>query len=467
MHIQFIGAARTVTGSMHVLDTGKTRLLVDCGLFQGRRAESNEVNKKLRVDARSIDAVIVSHAHIDHSGALPVLIRNGFGGKVFATEATCSLLDPMLRDAARIQKGDADYINRRNARHGFDDPPVEPLYTEEDVKGLLDRLEPLPYHVHAAVSDDIDLEFLDAGHVLGSAISKLSVKHDGVRKDIVFTGDLGRRNAPILNDPEPVAHADVLVMESTYGDRVHEPIAEMDEHLASLIEDTLGRHGKVLIPSFALERAQEVLHAITRLQKTKRLGPIPIVLDSPLTVRLTNVFSRHKDCFDEETMALIQDGRSPFEPRNLKLIETVEDSRAVSESAEPCVIISASGMLEAGRVVHHLRAIVGDERSVVAMVGFQAQHTLGRRLLEQRQYLKIFGVEYRREVRVIQLAGFSAHADRNDLLDYATSVRDAKGLGRIALVHGEPEAQQSLMSLMHSEGLTNVINPAPLQKLEF
>jgi len=467
MHLQFIGAARTVTGSMHVLDTGKSRVLIDCGLFQGRRAESNEVNRKLRVDAQSIDVAVLTHAHIDHSGALPVLIRNGFRGRLFATEATCSLLDPMLRDAARIQKADADFINRRNARHGIDDPPVEPLYAEEDVEELLNRLEPLPYHRRVPIADDVTLELLDAGHVLGSAICDFEVKSNGSSKRVVFSGDLGRRNAPILIDPETVERADVLVLESTYGNRVHEPIQEMDEQLAKLIEDTLARRGKVLIPSFALERAQEVLHAITRLQKTGRLPAIPIFLDSPLTVRLTQVFGRHKDCFDEETMGLIQDGRSPFEPRNLRLVESVEDSRAISESANPCVVISASGMLEAGRAVHHLRAIVEDPRSVVAIVGFQAQHTLGRRLLEQRQFLKIFGVEYRREVRVVQLSGFSAHADCNDLSAYANAVRDNKGLGRVALVHGEPEAQQALIERFRHEGYDDVINPVPLQKLEF
>ncbi|MBI5531437.1 MAG: MBL fold metallo-hydrolase [Deltaproteobacteria bacterium] len=467
MHIQFIGAARTVTGSMHVLDTGKSRILLDCGLFQGRRAESTEINRKLRVDASSLDAVVLSHAHIDHSGALPRLFDAGFQGQVFSTSATCALLDPMLRDAARIQMADADFINRRNARHGSDDPPVVPLYEEHDVEQLLERLQPVDYHQKRQLTDDVAVTFFDAGHVLGSAVCVFEIKANGASKRVVFSGDLGRRNAPILNDPELVDGGDMLIMESTYGDRLHEPIHEMDEQLAKLIEETLARRGKVIIPSFALERAQEVLHAITRLQKIGRLKPIPIVLDSPLTVKLTTIFGKHKDCFDEETMALIQDGRSPFEPRNLRYIETVDDSRSISESDQPCVVISASGMLEAGRVVHHLRAVIGDPNSVVAIVGFQAQHTLGRRLLEGRTKVKIFGVEYQREVRVVQLAGFSAHADRADLVAYADGLKKRGGLRKIALVHGEPESQKGLIGHLKAAGHSDVVAPATNEKIEF
>jgi metallo-beta-lactamase family protein len=467
MHVQFIGAARTVTGSMHVLDTGRSRILLDCGLFQGRRAEANQVNRNLRVDARSLDAAVLSHAHIDHSGALPLLVRGGFRGELFTTDATAALLDPMLRDAARVQAADADYINRRNARHGSDEPDVEPLYDEQDVERLLETLHAVAYRKRVQVTPDAALTMHDAGHVLGSAVCVLEVApNGGSGKTVVFSGDLGRRNAPILEDPELVDAADLLIMESTYGDRVHEPIQQMDEQLASLIETTLAGRGKVLIPSFALERAQEVLHAITRLQKNGRLGRIPIVLDSPLTVKLTAIFGRHRDCFDAETRGLIREGRSPFEPDDLRYVESVDDSRAVSESSDPCVVISASGMLEAGRVLHHLRAIVEDARSVVAIVGFQAQHTLGRRLLEGRPRVKIFGVEHRREVRVVQLAGFSAHADQHDLVAYANGVRARGRLGRIALVHGEPEAQRALVGLLEADGHRDVINPAPRQRIE-
>jgi metallo-beta-lactamase family protein len=305
--------------------------------------------------------------------------------------------------------------------------------------------------------------------VLGSAISVFEVagRHGNASKTLVFSGDLGRRNAPILEDPELVDEADLLIMESTYGDRLHEPIEEMDEQLAKLIETTIAKGGKVLIPSFALERAQEVLHAITRLQKKKRLGSLPIYLDSPLTIKLTQVFSKHRDCFDAETMGLIRDGRSPFEPDNLRYVESIEDSRGISESSKPCVIISASGMLEAGRALHHLRAIVDDPKSVVALVGYQAQHTLGRRLLEGREYVKIFGIEYSRSVRVVAFSGFSAHADQADLVGYANEVKRRGRVVKLALVHGETPAQQVLAKLLRDNGHREVIVPHTLEKTEF
>lgn len=468
MHVQFIGAAGTVTGSMHVLDTGNARILLDCGLYQGRRAEANEINKNFRVDPKTIDLVVLSHAHIDHAGLLPLLVAKGFSGKVISTPATCALLDPMLRDSARVQKGDADFINRRNERHGLDEPIIEPLYRESDVEKLLILLSPLAYRTPTKIAEGVTLTFYDAGHVLGSAISVFEIanKHGEASKKVVFTGDLGRRNAPILEDPELVNDADLLIMESTYGDRLHEPVEQMDEQLAELIETTLKKRGKVLIPSFALERAQEVLHAITRLQKKKRLPSIPIFLDSPLTIKLTHVFSKYSDCFDAETMGLIREGRSPFEPDNLRYVESITDSRTISESSTPCVVISASGMLEAGRVLHHLRAIVDDPKSVVALVGYQAQNTLGRRLLEGRTRVKIFGIEFNRSVRVEPFSGFSAHADQADLLSYANEVKRRGRVGKIALVHGEAQAQSALAGLLREQGHKEVLIPQPYDKTD-
>ena len=461
MHVQFLGAAQTVTGSMHLVEVAGTRLLLDCGLFQGRRQESIERNRTLPIDARSIDHVVLSHAHIDHSGALPTLLRHGFTGRIFTTPATADLADAMLRDAASIQRSDADYLNRRRVRMRTHEPEFAPLYEMEDAIAAIERLTPLEYHAPRDIAPGVRLTFFDAGHVLGSAIVALDLEEAGVRKRLVFSGDLGRPNAPILRDPETLDGADVLLVESTYGDRLHEPYTEMDDRLAAIITRTFARGGKVLVPSFALERAQEVLHSLTRLQLAGKLGPIPIYVDSPLTVRLTQVFQRHTECFDSETLALMRSGRSPFDPQNVRYVSDVEESKAIDASDEPCVIVSASGMCEAGRIVHHLRASLDDPRSTVVIVGFMAQHTLGRRLVERRDHVRIFGVEHERRIGVELLAGFSAHADQADLRGWVSTMRARGHSPRIALVHGEPAAQRVLCDLLVADGATSVTIPAP------
>ncbi|WP_394842377.1 MBL fold metallo-hydrolase [Pendulispora brunnea] len=460
MEIECLGAAQTVTGSKHILRTQHATILLDCGLFQGRRRESIDLNHRLGVDPRELDAVILSHAHMDHSGALPLLVKHGYEGPIYTTPATRDLCAAMLLDSAMIQEADARYINKVIERDGAKMDPVVPLYTENDAVQALGYFIGVPYHRRQRIAPGIDLEFFDAGHVLGSALVVLDVDDDGTRKRFLFTGDLGRRHMPILRDPEIPMGASVLMMESTYGDRVHPPIEEMDDALGTIIERTIARRGKVVIPSFALERAQELLFTMKRLRQKGRIARVPVYVDSPLTVKVTDVFKLHPECFDSEALALIGGADSPFDFEGLRYVSDKEDSKALDASSEPCVVISASGMCEGGRVLHHLKATVESERNVIVIVGFQAQHTLGRRIVERRPRVRIFGVERDLRAEVAVLNGFSAHADKRDLLGFAESVRDRGSLGNVVLVHGEPVAQRALADALGRRGFSKVHIPA-------
>ncbi|MBL8604729.1 MAG: MBL fold metallo-hydrolase [Myxococcales bacterium] len=466
MEIQFVGAAQTVTGSMHLVRTEHATVLLDCGLYQGRRRESYERNRNLPVPVREIDAVVLSHAHIDHSGALPMLVKAGYDGPIYTTHATNDLCAAMLRDAAYIQEADARHINKSISRGEIESELIEPLYTEEDVIATLERVVGVPYHRRVTIAKGVDLTFYDAGHVLGSAISALDVDEVGQTRRVVFTGDLGRHNMPILRDPEIVSGAEALITESTYGDRLHDPIAKMDEDLATIVERTVKRGGKVIIPAFALERAQEIVFALKGLRAHGKLPRVPVYIDSPLTVKITEVFKLHPECFDAEARRLLQQHDSPFEFEGLRYVEDVEESKAISVSESPAVIIAASGMCEAGRVLHHLRAGVEDDKNTVIIVGFQAQHTLGRRLVERRDRVRIFGVERDRRCQVEVLNGFSAHADQNDLINYAEALREHGKLRTIALVHGETKAQTVLRDKLDAKGHLRVVIPRPDDRMK-
>ena len=466
MFIDFVGAAQTVTGSKHLIRTKHATVLLDCGMFQGRRREANEHNRNLGVDPLSIDAVVLSHAHIDHSGALPVLVKQGYEGLIYTTPATRDLCAVMLEDAAMIQAADARYINKAIDKDGADMEHVEPLFSQEDVLRVLQQMVAVPYHRSMTIAPGISITFHDAGHVLGSAITAIDVDDDGTRKRVVFTGDLGRKKMPILKDPEIIDGAHVLVTESTYGDRLHKPIRAMEDELADVLLRTFKRGGKVIIPSFALERAQEVLYAIRALRKEGRMPPMPVYVDSPLTVKITDIFKLHPECYDAETRALIQGNDSPFEFEDLHYISDKEDSIAIDASNEPSVIISASGMCEAGRVVHHLKATIESEKNTICIVGYQAQHTLGRRIVERRQRVKIFGHEYERRCEIAVLNGFSAHADQKDLVEYAVDLKERGPLGHVLMVHGEPQPQKVLGEKLRSRGIDNVHAPAPGESIE-
>jgi len=460
MHVEFLGAVGTVTGSMHLVHVGGKKILLDCGLVQGPRKDSERRNRELPFAPPEIDAVVLSHAHIDHSGALPVLVRRGFTGRIYATPATRDLCAVMLEDAAFIQASDARYLNRRIERGELPGPPIDPLFDRDDVRAAISRMLGLPYHQPLAIAEGVTLTFFDAGHVLGSAVVCLDLIEEQRKVRLAFSGDLGRDEMPILRDPETPTGVNALLIESTYGDRLHPARSEMTEALARVVSRTIGRGGRVIIPTFALERAQEILHSLAELKARGTLpAALPVIVDSPLAVKVTDVFRMHRDIFDASTQSQFDEGRSPFDFPGLRYVVDLEDSKANTTSFEPQVVLAGSGMCESGRVLHYLRTAIGDKNSTVVIVGFQAPHTLGRRLVERRSSVKIFGVERERVCDVVVLNGFSAHADRDGLLDWVTAVRAQGELGAVALVHGEPPAQRALRDELLGEGLPDVRIP--------
>lgn len=453
--VRFLGAAQEVTGSMHLVETSAGRLLIDCGMYQGRREESRARNVHLPPEAVAADAVILTHAHIDHSGSLPTLVKSGFRGRIFGTPATRDLCAYMLRDAARIQVQDAEYLNRT---HG-DEPGwrmIQPIYDENDAIAAMQRFSAVPYDTEFAPLPGLRASLVEAGHILGSSQVHLDVP-DGATstRRLVFSGDLGRKDLPILRDPAPLDRADYLFMESTYGDRVHAPIQAMEDQLADVVNDSVRKRGKVIIPAFAVGRTQEIVFSLHKLYIAKRIPELPIFVDSPLAVNVTDVFKRHAECYDEETRAFVENNGPVFTFKTLRYIEDRNDSIKLNNVKEPCIIISASGMCESGRVLHHLKNNVSDDKNTILIVGFMAQHTLGRRLVERRPRVKILGVERDLYARVVVMNGFSAHGDKNDLMAYAGG---AKGARRVFLVHGEPDQQGPLIDALKQQGLS-VDNP--------
>ena len=465
IELEFIGAARGVTGSKHILRTSKAAVMLDCGMFQGRRRESNERNRNLPVPVDELDAVVLSHAHIDHAGLLPLLYKKGYRGPVYATPATRDLCTPMLIDAAMIQEADAKHIRKLIEREQLDMEPVEPLYDQDDVTGLLGQIVGLPYRRPYTIAPGVTLKLLDAGHVLGSSIIVLDVEDDGIRNRIAFAVDLGRKGLPILRNPEIPGGINCLIAESTYGDRLHPPIEEVDNALAEAVNRTVRRGGKIFIPAFALERAQEVVYALKRLRADRRVPAVPVYVDSPLTVKLTDVFKMHPECYDKETYARLVGGDPPFDFDGLHYVSDKEESKAITAQPGPLIVIAASGMCEAGRILHHLREGVEDHRNTVLIVGFQAQHTLGRRITERQYEVKIFGVMRRLAAEVVVLNGFSAHADQNDLIEFTEAVREKGKLRQVFLVHGEPPAQDTLLAKLTERGYTTVSAPTPGMKV--
>lgn len=461
IELEHIGAAQTVTGSKHLLRTGRANVLLDCGMFQGHRKEANALNEApLPIDLAELDAVVLSHAHIDHSGALPILHRRGYLGPIYTTPATRDLCAPMLQDSAAIQEADARHIEKLIER-GVDIEPAPALYRRQDAVGVLAQMTALPYRRALTIAPGVTLTFIDAGHVLGSAISLLDVEDDDGKARVVFTGDLGRPHLPILRDPVVAEGANVLLMESTYGDRLHGPIEGTADALADVVNRTAARGGKVVIPSFALERAQEIIFELKKLQLAGRIPKMPVYVDSPLTIKLTEVFRLHPDCYDEEAYALLQSGEQPFDLRGLEYVSEVARSKEIDAEAGPAIIVAASGMCEGGRILHHLRATVADEKNTVLIVGYQAQHTLGRRIVERRPEVRIFGVMVPLAAEVVVLDGFSAHADQAGLIHYAEAVRERGALEQIVLVHGDLPAQEVLRTKLNERGFSRVAIPKP------
>jgi metallo-beta-lactamase family protein len=454
--ISFWGAARDVTGSRHLLGLGAEHILMDCGLVQGKRAEANRANRELPFKAGAVSAVLLSHAHMDHSGNLPSLVARGFKGKIHCTKATAALAAVMLKDSAHIQERDAEWLNRKRKRG---EALVEPLYDLADVERTLKLLEPHPYRKPFAVRPGVTATFRDAGHILGSAFIETVIERGGgQRLRLTFSGDLGRRFLPILKDPEQPEAADVLIMESTYGDRFHADIRSAEEQLGAIVGRTAARGGKVIIPAFSVGRSQEVIYELHRLITAGQIPDLPIYIDSPLTAKVSQVFAAHEECFDAETWAVISAGGDPFGFSRMRYVESVEESKRLNNHRGPCVIISASGMCEAGRVLHHLANSVEDARNTVLIVGYQAGHTLGRRLEEGAKQVRILGEEYQVAAEVVALHAYSAHADRLDLLRFYEGMREKPG--RIFLVHGEERQSEALAVALREKGAPEVKVPA-------
>ena len=464
MKITFCGAARSVTGSMHLLTVNGCSILLECGLFQGRRQESYDRNRHFPFDPKSVDAVILSHAHIDHSGNLPSLVKDGFTGSIFCTFATRDLCSAMLRDSGHIQESDIWYVNKRRARKG--EPPIEPLYTQQDAILSLQNFVSVGYHRSFSVSPGVECTFYDAGHILGSAIVVLDIEENGRKFRLTFTGDLGRRHLPILRDPEIVSGTNVLITESTYGSRLHESPYEAKQALRRVINETYRQGGKVIIPSFAVGRTQELVYNLHQLILERKIPDLPIFVDSPLAINVTEIFRLHPECYDQEiTDFMLQNRIDPFGFGRLRYIRQVEESKELNFLREPAVIISASGMCEAGRILHHLKNNVEDPKNTVLIVGFQAEHTLGRRIVECRPEIKIFGDEYRLRANVEVINGYSAHADRHELLHFAEQIK-GDSLTDAFVVHGEEESALALAGGLMQLGIPEVVVPERLQEVE-
>jgi len=448
--IDFLGAVRTVTGSMHLISSGDYRYLIDCGLFQGHRRDFYKINSHFPFNPSKVDACILSHAHIDHSGNIPNLIRNGFDSRVLTTDATRDLCKSMLPDSGHIQEEDIKYLNKKKKKRG--EPLREPLYTRQDAEESLQFFSGHPYQQQISLGDGNSVTFYDAGHVLGSSTPLLEIDggNSGGKIRIAYAVDLGRKNIPILNDPVTPPDIDYLFLESTYGGRVHAPPSETRKTLADIVNRTVDRGGKIIIPSFALERTQEIVYYLNGLFNDELIPGIPVIVDSPLAVNLTEVFFHHPECYDEETYQAFKSGEDPLGARYVKYIKDVEKSKALHHDPDPKIIISASGMCEAGRILHHLKNNIEDERNTVLIVGFMARDTLGRRIAEKHEKVRIFGQEYQLRAEVEIMNSFSAHADRDELHNYVKPLKDS--LKGIFIVHGEESQSEELYRLLKEDG---------------
>jgi metallo-beta-lactamase family protein len=452
--VTFHGAARTVTGSMHLIEANGYKVLLDCGLFQGRRAETRERNSRFPFDPRTINAVILSHAHIDHCGNLPNLVRQGFAGPIYCTPATRDLTAVMLADSAKIQEEDAEYLNRHR-EHG--EARIEPLYRRRDAHQTIQYCYPVAYDRPHDTQMDMQIRFVDAGHLLGSAMVALTIHTSGKDYALTFTGDLGRRSLPILRDPVPVPPGELLISECTYGGRTHEPAELLADSLATVVERTAQRGGKLLIPAFSLGRTQTVVYFLHQLIEAGRLPDVPVFVDSPLAADATEVFRLHPDCFDEETFLLLEENPDLFGQRHVRYVRRVEESKALNARKDPCIIIAASGMCEAGRILHHLRNNIEDSRNTVLIIGYQAPDTLGRRLVEGRPEIRIHDHHWKLRAEVVVLNGFSSHADQKDFQAFLGPL--AGQTKQACLVHGEMDQAEALALSLRDYGFAEVQIP--------
>lgn len=457
MKLHFEGAAQTVTGSMHLLEVNGKKILLDCGLFQGRRKEAYERNRNFPFDCQEIDAVILSHAHIDHSGNLPHLVKDGYQGVIYATHATAHLSNIMLLDSGHIHEYDADYINKKRAKRG--EPPIEPLYTQEEAARVAHHFQGQKYRETFSPVPGVQAHFVDAGHILGSAAVVLDITENGHTSRVWFSGDIGRPGLLLIRDPVLPEGVDYLLMESTYGDKKKRVPADAFNELREVVSETVARGGKVIIPAFAVGRTQELVYSLHKMIEAGDIPEIPVFVDSPLAIRASHIFRQHPECFDKETQDFIANNEhnAALGFDKLSYTRTVAESKSINYVEGPFVVISASGMAETGRILHHLKNHIGDSRNTILIVSWQAPHTLGRRLANQETKIRIFGKTYHRQACVVTIGGYSAHAGQDLLAEYALSTGDT--LKKVFLVHGEPRGAEPLMERLHQEGIPEVYYP--------
>ncbi|MBP7796888.1 MAG: MBL fold metallo-hydrolase [Elusimicrobiales bacterium] len=452
MIIKFCGAAGgEVTGSKHLIKTDKGNILFDCGLFQGRRAESVQKNLNFLFTPDEVDAVVISHAHIDHIGVLPVLVKNGYKKDIYLTDVTDELSRIMLLDSARLQVEDAKFFNKIHQKDGL---VIEPLYDEDDATKAFGFFKKVKRYESFYPVESVEVKFFNAGHVLGS--STVSIKIDGTK--ILYTGDIGRRNQLILKRPEFDKDVDYLIIETTYGDREHTDVSGVKEVFADIINKAVKNKGKIIIPSFSLERTQEIIYLLDSLRHEKDVFPIPVYVDSPMSVRVTNIFNKHIEevDFNNDFTTYSRDDKDPFGYEYIKYISNKEESQALNDMSGPMIIISASGMCEGGRILHHLRNSIDDDRNIVLLVGYMAENTLGRRLKDGAKKVKIFGLEHEVYSEVRSMDFFSAHAGQSDLIEYVKEINPKKG---ILLVHGENKSRAGFKKVLMDNGFKNIFMP--------
>lgn len=452
--ITFAGAAGSVTGSKHLIETDNHKILLDCGLYQGRRKDTYERNLNFPFDPALIDFLILSHSHIDHIGNVPNLVKKGFKGDIHCTLATADLINIMLLDAAHIQESDIKFVNKIRAKHHQD--PVEPLYTRDDIPPVIEQVQGHGYNRYFKLDGDRAM-FKDAGHIMGSASTIIEFNDSGRIFKLCYTGDLGRPNLPIIRDPAPVTEAQILIIESTYGNRLHPDIKQMAERLANIINETVKRGGKILIPSFALERTQELIYTLHLLRIENKIPDIPVYVDSPLAIDATEIFRLHPEAFDADINELLQTVEDPFGFKHLHYTRSADESKMINAIQTPVIVIAGSGMAESGRILHHLINNIENPLNTVLIVGWQSENTLGRKIQDRYPEVPIFGEFYKLNCQVEVMDEFSAHADRNDLINWI--VQGKTSWQKVFLVHGEPDSSSSLADALRQNGIKEVLVP--------
>jgi len=457
IHLTFMGAARGVTGSRYLIEANDTTFLVDCGLYQEREFQSRNW-ERFKCSPKKLDAVLLTHAHLDHSGLLPKLVREGFRGRVYCTPATADITKIMLVDAGHLQEEDAAYKKKRHLREGREGPhPEVPLYTVADAEKTFPLFSPVEYNQTIDIGHGIEATFYDAGHVLGSAMIKLRITQNGEKRSIIFSGDIGRWDRPILHDPSVFRYTDYVVMESTYGDRKHEGTHEIGEELTEIIKHAFEVGGNIIVPSFALQRAQEILYYLDTLLMEKRIPPLNVYLDSPMAIKITEVFKRYDKLFDHDMKELLRKDPSPFDFPGLKMVETVEESKALNQIKGTVMIIAGAGMCNGGRIKHHLAQNISRPECTIMFVGYQAVGTLGRQILDGAKMVRIHGQQYPVRARIAQIQGFSAHADRDDLVKWISNL--SVNPKRIFITHGEPASAEEFSKYLRGVNGYNTMVP--------